>query len=53
MKYIVCKMRGCAAGVSSIEYALIASIISVAAAGVLITIGSSLAGIFTRVSNGF
>jgi pilus assembly protein Flp/PilA len=38
-------------GVTAIEYGLIASVIIVAIAGILITVGSSLTNTFQNVSN--
>jgi len=41
------------AGVSAIEYALIASLISIAAFTVLVGVGTSVTGLFTTVAGGF
>jgi Flp pilus assembly pilin Flp len=40
-------------GVTAIEYALIASIIAIAATSAYIAIGGNLSVIFTNVANGF
>ncbi len=40
-------------GATSIEYAMIASAVSITIVGVLITIGASVAAMFTSMSDGF
>lgn len=42
-----------ARGTTAIEYAIIASIISIAAFSVFISIGTSVSGLFSQVANGF
>lgn len=38
-------------GATAIEYALIASLVSIAIVGVLVTLGGNLSALFTSVSN--
>ena len=52
MKFILNPLRS-SAGTSAIEYALVASLISVAAAGVLLSMGTSVTNLFTRIGNAF
>lgn len=42
-----------ASGATAIEYALIASLVSIAIVGGATAIGGSLSDLFTRVNNGF
>lgn len=50
MQKTVSRLLGKDSGATAIEYALIASLISIAIVGALIVIGQSLSGIFTTVS---
>jgi pilus assembly protein Flp/PilA len=43
----------CEQGATAIEYALIASFVSIVIVGSVTLVGSTLTGIFTSVSNGF
>jgi len=40
-------------GATAIEYAMVALLISIAAFSVLVTVGSSVTGLFSSVANGF
>ena len=40
-------------GATAIEYAMVAFFISIAAFSVLVTVGSSVSGIFTKIANSF
>jgi pilus assembly protein Flp/PilA len=47
------ELRRSEAGVTAIEYALVASLISIAAASVMLTVGTEVTGLFTQIANGF
>ena len=48
----VCRFLKCEAGVTAIEYGLIASAIGMAIVVVVINVGSALTGVFTTVESG-
>ena len=53
MKMLFSKLARDQVGATAIEYALIASFISIAAYTVFVSIGTSVSGVFSKVANGF
>lgn len=53
MKTFFLKLARNEVGATAIEYAMIASFISIAAYSVFVTIGTSISGLFVKVANGF
>jgi Flp pilus assembly pilin Flp len=53
LRPIALSLRGDASGVTAIEYAMIASLISIVGFVLYINIGSSVAGMFASIANGF
>jgi pilus assembly protein Flp/PilA len=53
MLALFAELRRSEAGVTAIEYALVASLISIAAASVMLTVGTEVTGLFTQIANGF
>jgi Flp pilus assembly pilin Flp len=53
MRSLVRRHRLDSAGATAIEYAMVAFFISIAAFSVLVTVGSSVSGLFQQVAAGF
>lgn len=52
MGRVLTKFRADESGATSIEYAMIASVVSIAIVGVLSTMGVNVAGMFTAITGG-